>query len=355
MESGEPLLVITEVILGVFGGIFYLNDVLANKSIRIIKIDEIYIIFVSIISVFWTFFGGETGKWLSVKAVLVLLVFTFAVKKTRLSVLMLMVYFVYKILTMIWGGLYLDKLQIIPYGLLGCLISMYWGYSNKTAKTIIVIAALITLGHSYATDFRGGMLMSLISVLVIFSEQSRRTIIRLGAIVPVLYIVIMCLVYLSFYTGDKYFEITASNIERSGMIYTAVKSFFDYPLMGPRFEFDNMVIGSTSIFGYRIYESAKGVDPHSFLLSLWRDEGAVLTLLWFGVWYVLWHKLRVYYLSITCQNYTSYIYLSSLVYSLVYFSLNPPSVDVRLIVGMVFGVAYASLYEKSWQVKEVAA
>jgi hypothetical protein len=80
-----------------------------------------------------------------------------------------------------------------------------------------------------------------------------------------------------------------------------------------------------------------------FLLSFWRDEGAILTLGWLLAWVYYWKRFQNGKSNLIHVNERLIIML--LATAVVHFSLAPPSVGERLLVAIVLGASFRLIQE----------
>ncbi|HEY5139785.1 MAG TPA: glycosyltransferase, partial [Methylococcales bacterium] len=93
------------------------------------------------------------------------------------------------------------------------------------------------------------------------------------------------------------------------------------------------------------YHNVSGIDPHNFFLSVWRDEGAIFTLLWVLAWFYYWNLL----ISLKPQlgDTRMRLVLGMLAISVVQFCLAPPSTGMRLLVALIMGSALGFANKRS--------
>jgi O-antigen ligase len=112
----------------------------------------------------------------------------------------------------------------------------------------------------------------------------------------------------------------------------------DYLFSGPRLVFDNVVSNEIQETGITtLYETDYGVDPHNFVLSVWKDEGLIVAFIWLMMFIgIIRLIVNKHFSQKTSQ---SLGVISLLVYPIVHFTLSPPSTDNRLMVAAFVGLS----------------
>jgi hypothetical protein len=198
------------------------------------------------------------------------------------------------------------------------------------------LAALIELIYSSYVGARGVALEAIFAIVFLYSIGASRLFLRYGQWLPFIYWLTLIFIYLGLSLDINLVSASGSNVERSSMILTAVDNFFDYLSSGPKGDFDLLVQANMNILNYAPYESVKGIDPHSFLLSLWRDEGAVFSILWIFIWFIYWKKIKVLLFFLSDKRVR--IAIAMLSTAIVQFSISPPETGTRLTVALIMGL-----------------
>lgn len=338
MEASSIYLVATELLLALCGGILFLF----SKG-RLLSRADIYVVVLAIISTFWFVLADVGGRWLGFKATLVVCCIYFSSRYPRhcillLAILALIGFMIDGVVT----GEYLSKhvgmnanqILVIPFSLIVCALFLFKRNKNINL-TILYSVVSLEVFFALISDVRSSVISSLFVILLVSSVKASRAFLKYGQWIPFIYVTIVCISYYSMLYEIDWVPATGSNFERSAMIFSAISHFFEYPFTGPRNEFDLLAEGHISIFNWIFYESSKGIDPHDFFLSLWRDEGAILTFLWIFVWFYYWNKLKN--LKPQLNETRVRVALSVLAMGVVHFSLSPPSTGTRLMVALIMG------------------
>jgi len=401
MEAKSYYLVAVELLLAFCGVIFFLF----RKSSRrcILSKADIYVVLLALMSTFWFALGATNGRWLSLKATIFVCCLYLSSKFPRQGMLLLATlaltgYFLDDIANGVLFskqiGANADQIMTIPFVLIISALFLYKRAKHINIWSLYFVASLQIL-VAVIIHARGDALSAILLILLVSSKKVSQIFLKIVQWIPFIYIAIMLISYNALIFNIKVISATPSNIERSSMIFAAMDHFFDYPFTGPRVEFDKFVTsamgaincshisttggginglgipgkgipgkgitglgipglgipgkditaGEGHAFLCKPYYNAKGVDPHSFILSLWRDEGAMLTILWLFPWFYYWHTLKS--LKPQLDETRIRIVIGLLAISVVEFSLSPPSTGIRLMVALIMGAALGFVSERS--------
>lgn len=251
-----------------------------------------------------------------------------------------------------------NQVLTIPF-LLICVT--FFLTKDITDKYIIILYLVATLEFFMGLYFgvRNSCVIAMIFIMVLASRKIAKLFVKYGSLIPLIYILSLFISYKYYLTIDvDPLNINPSNIERSSMIYASLDSFFSYLLQGPGSNFDALASQAmTSVSSnLKIYSNEYGVDPHVFLLSLWRSVGSLITILWFIYWLYYWSLLRK--IEPFIDDFKVRLYLALLAMAVVVFSLEPPSLAFRILVAVIMGVALsqiktAAMKFNKYEVKEV--
>lgn len=131
---------------------------------------------------------------------------------------------------------------------------------------------------SFMYDYRTGFYSSIIMMFLLTFATSRVSFLVLMAL-PVFKLMLGYLLYAMSIEPFSYIDETPSNIERYCMDQTSLSNFFNFILTGPLASLDAAIQECTFGYGITLYQDVGGVDFHSFLLSLWRDSGALVSII----------------------------------------------------------------------------
>jgi hypothetical protein len=379
MEAGSLYLVAIELMLAAFGSILFLSRNISKT--HLLSKAEIYVVLLTVISIlFWLAFADVNSRWLSLKAALFVSCLYLSSKFPRQAMLLLA--------TLALTGFLLDdvakgvlfskhigqnanQILAIPFLLITCAGLLYRSDKYINLK-IIYFVAILEMVMAYIIHARAAAISAIVLILILSSLKTSKIFLKVGQWIPLIYTAIVVTSYYVLVNDIKVISKTPSNIERSSMTFAAVDHFFDYPFKGPRVEFDKITmtamdaidcsnlsgsglgingveIKAVSSIGLSIhgqggkefsctpYSSVKGIDPHNFLLSIWRDEGAVLTLLWILAWFYYWNSFRSF--KPRLDDMRMRLVIGMLAISVVQFSLAPPSTGMRLMIALIMGSA----------------
>lgn len=343
MEATSLYLVFTELLLALFGGVHFLYW----ASVKRLSLSGVvfFIALLTIVSALGFLLEDADGRWLNIKVATFICCLYFSSQYPRhavllLSILAVMGFFLDAVLT---GDLFLkhvglnaNQLLLIPFTLISCALILF--SRDKHINLWVLYSAIsIEIFCAFYFEIRSAVISSLLTFILVSSVKASRIFLKYGKWIPFLYLVIVLLSYYSLLLNINLVPATASNIERSSMMYAAFYHFFDYPLIGPKGEFDQIAGAAANAFNWQLYSSAKGVDPHFFFFSFWRDAGAIFTLLWVIVWFYYWGRLNklITYLDDSRIR----VVLCILAIGVVQFSIAPPSTGTRLMVALIMGAA----------------
>ncbi|MFB5188434.1 hypothetical protein ACE1SA_20580, partial [Yersinia intermedia] len=150
---------------------------------------------------------------------------------------------------------------------------------------------------------------------------------------PLIYIAIMYVIGFTFYEMPmSYFTPTASNIERSSMIFWIINHTPEYLFYGVGADSFESLAGIYKIMYHMGYTVPN--DPHSFLLRFFVLIGTIPTLMIFVYLYNLIGKTQKLELSNDSFYYASIAGLQAL----IIFTMHPFDAYSRLIVGLTLGI-----------------
>lgn len=341
MQATSYYLVIIELLLAVCGGIYFLYR--ASLQRHLLYGADFFIALLTFITPFCFLLDDADSRWLGLKTALFVCCLHLSSKYPRPSMLLLATLaFIGFILDYVVTGEFLSKhvgfngneLLPIPFTLIICAFLLSRRDSHINLAHILVVVS-IDVFCAFILDARAASISALLVTILVLSPKSARIFLKYGQWIPFIYLSIVLISYYSMLSKYDFIPVTPSNIERSSMIFAAVSHFFDYPFMGPRGEFDQMAGAITKIFNWQLYKDTGGVDPHFFFLSLWRDNGAILTLLWVIPWFYYWHVLNK--MNIRFDETRMRVVFGLLAISTVQFCTTPPSTGKRLLVALIMG------------------
>jgi len=339
MENTSLYLVAIELLLAFCGGILFLF----SKG-RLFSKADIYVTLLTIISPFWFVLTNVDGRWLGFKATLFVCCLYFSSKFPRQCMLLLaMLALIGFILDGVVSGEYLskhvgmnaNKILIMPFALIVCALFLFKHNKNNINLTILYFIVILEMFTALIIDVRASIISSLLVILLVSSVKASRVFLKYGQWIPFIYVTILSISYYFLLYESNWVSATGSNFERSAMIFSSISHFFEYPFAGPSKEFDQLAEESISVFNWTLNENSKGMDPHIFFLSFWRDEGAILTILWIFAWFYYWNKLKN--LKPDLNETRMRVAIGVLAMAVVQFSLSPPGIGVRLMVALVMG------------------
>ncbi|HUX65236.1 hypothetical protein [Sulfuricella sp.] len=352
MEATSLYLVAIELLLAFCGWNFFLYCAFSKKCL--FSKADIYVVLLTVISAIWFVLGdADGGRWLSFKTTLFVCCFYLSSKYPRQGMLLLAVLaLVGFLLDDVASGEYLSKhvgtnanqLLTIPFTLIACALFLY-RRDNYINLMMLYFVAGFEIFCAFIIGARAAAISALLVIILVSSVKVSRIFIKFGQWVPFIYLIIALISYYSMQSEVNLVPATPSNIERSSMIFAAISHFFEYLFTGPRGEFDQLAGAATRVFDFQIYSNIKGVDPHFFFLSLWRDEGAILTLLWLFTWFYYWNAVKS--LRTQLDETRIRVILGMLAIAVVQFSIAPPSTGKRLLVALIMGSALGFANKRS--------
>ena len=338
MEATSLLLVVLELILAIGGGTLFLHEAISKG--RGISRSSLSVVMLMVVSSFWFVLASTDGRLLGFKAALFVACLYFAFRLPRQGVLLLVGVLLERFFERFESEELGSKYLVLPVLLIVCGLFLFRRRTLVNLAPLYIVASFEVV-YEFSVGARGLAVSTLLSILLVLSVNASRMFLKYGRWVPLAYLCVVVGTYFSLLLRLDWFESVGlavgsqSNFERSSMIFVATSNFFDYPITGPRAEFDTLVGSIMDVFGYSTYDSTKGIDPHSFLLSLWRDEGAILTLLWLWVWFFYWKMLKM--LQCRLNEKRVRIALAMLASGVIQFSLSPPETGTRLLVALILG------------------
>ena len=342
MEATSLYLVALEMFLAFCGGILFLYATLLKGGLLSRSCG--FVVLLTVASSFWFILADTDGRWLGFKASLFVGCLYLASRFPRQGALLVIGVALIRFLEGMAGEVLGTKYIVLPFSLIACGLILF-RRSESTNLVPLYIGIGFEVIYAFSVGARGMLVSALLVALLALSMKASRIFIKYGQWTPLAYLVFMVIAYYGLILKVDWIPVSASNFERSSMIFVAIEKFFEYPITGPRAEFDTFVGFVMDIFNYQHYDSAKGVDPHSFLLSLWRDEGALITLLWLLVWFLYWNKLKDLQFRL-CET-RGRIVLAMLALGVVQFSLSPPETGTRLQIALIMGVVLGFVNRRS--------
>ncbi|EDR9276773.1 hypothetical protein B7Q14_004296, partial [Salmonella enterica subsp. enterica serovar Adelaide] len=217
---------------------------------------------------------------------------------------------------------------------------------NKKFYVVIFIFILIDVTQSLLISYRGQILYSLICVIMLVLRINlRKTIPYIFLTLPFIYVFIMTFIGFNYFNKDVvFFEPTASNIERTGMIYYLVIHANDYIFHGMgTLHFLNEGGQYKMLYGF---PSLIPNDPHDFLLRFFISIGMMGALIYHCIFFVFFKNIS----SLLRQKNSYFVIVSCLLLLQVvlFYTLNPFNAFNRLICGLTIGVIYG--FSKSRQI-----
>ncbi|EFA9054883.1 O111 family O-antigen polymerase, partial [Escherichia coli] len=164
-------------------------------------------------------------------------------------------------------------------------------YKNKKFYALIFLFILIDIMQSLLINYRGQILYSVICILIlVFKVNLRKKIPYFFLMLPVLYVIIMAYIGFNYFNkGVTFFEPTASNIERTGMIYYLVSQLGDYIFHGMgTLNFLNNGGQYKTLYGL---PSLIPNDPHDFLLRFFISIGVIGALVYHSIFFVFFRRI----------------------------------------------------------------
>ena len=333
MEATSLLLVALELLLALVGCILFLYPPLFKGGL--LSKADFSLLLLAVVSSLWFVLADSEGRLLGFKAALFLSCLYFTFKYPRQGALLVVGLAVFRFLVVLDADGLGAKNVVCPLTVIvgGLLLLRHCEQINM--RLIYVAVGLEAINAILVVE-RGFILSSLLAALILLSIKWSRLFIKFGRWLPLAYLVVVVISYYALLLSAAWMPVSASNFERSSMILAGVEHFFEYLLTGPKEGFDAFVDENIGVFNYSHYEVEKGIDPHSFLLSIWRDEGVIITMLWLGAWFYYWNKLVNFWLSQLNEKKVR-IALAMLAYGVVQFCLSPPETGTRLIVSLILG------------------
>lgn len=337
MEATSPYLVVLEILIAVCGGILFFYNVAVKKT-AISKLGW-YIFAILAATLFWCFLTFDPeSRWLGLKACLFMGCIYFASALPRQCTYLMIAVILISFSEGVWAGM-LGTKYLVPPLILTTFGLFFIRKREPQGFYFLYLAALFELIYSSYVGARGVAVQAIFAIIFLYSIGASRLFLRYGQWLPFIYWLTLILIYFGLSLDINLVSTSGSNIERSSMILTAIENFFEYLSSGPKGDFDLLVQANMNILNLAPYESVKGIDPHSFLLSLWRDEGAVFSILWISVWFIYWKRIKVLLLFLSDKR--VHIAIAILSTAIVQFSLSPPETATRLTVALILGLVLA--------------
>lgn len=232
----------------------------------------------------------------------------------------------------------LDKYSAFPFIFIFTVFISYIlskkKYNSKAMFFFIYMSIFLELGQAIYTEYRGQILLCIITGFILISKINiEKHISKLFLAVPLSYIIIMYIIGFTFYEmPTSYFTPTASNIERSSMIFWIINHTPEYLFFGVGADSFESLAGIYKIMYHMGYTVPN--DPHSFLLRFFVLIGTIPTLMIFIFLYNLIGKTNQFELKNDSFYYASIAALQAL----IIFTMHPFDTYSRLIVGLTLGV-----------------
>lgn len=230
----------------------------------------------------------------------------------------------------------LDKYSVIPITFISLLLAtIYWRHNN--VRYILIFIVLLDVLQGIYTEYRGQLLYcSVVLFFLTFNISIRKHISSIFLATSVGYIILLYFIgYLYFVSHELVLSPTASNIERTSMIYWSVNSISDFLFQAPTVSFFEENAGmykSQYLMGHDIPS-----DPHSFILMVYIYLGFVPAILFIFVIYFMIKRVENMWV---CSKENDYIALA-LFQAIILFSMHPFNSFSRLFVGITLGLFIA--------------
>lgn len=242
-------------------------------------------------------------------------------------------------------GKFYSKLTTVPF----LLFTLLW-ISNKHELQkrhwlILFFSIICELTQAIILESRGLLLASFLSMVIIIAPLRKlKILIFLFAVIfPILYPAILSLVFSQITSGSSVFEGTASNYERSSMLWWSVNNLGSYILVGPGAEFFTSEINFFKELEQRAV--ADLYDPHHFLLSSWVYLGSAAASFLYVLWVMFWcANLNG---NVGAYDVKMKIFSVLAVIGIVTFTVSPPDSSTRMQVALVIGIAVAGMRDRS--------
>jgi O-Antigen ligase len=231
---------------------------------------------------------------------------------------------------------------------------------SNTPRDIVALFAMlfVCLAAMFMTGSRGGVILSLMALIVAFTVYFRRDLPRrTGIVTAVLGGGAVVLVLLQFMGGEvnaRFAEQGAADEGRLATWRATLRMIADHPWFGTG--------QGTFVWSYPAYRSAEismvGVwdRAHNTLLELAADMGvplaALVTLGWILIFAVLVHGVRVRRRDLLIPASALAVAMLAVLHSLVDFSLQIPGYAIPALALVGAGLAQSFATDKSWQQTE---
>ena len=196
----------------------------------------------------------------------------------------------------------LDKYSAFPFiFIFSIFISLIFNKiktNHKKINLFIYISIFLEFGQALYTGYRGQILLCIITAIVLISKVDiKNNMSKIFLAFPLIYIAIMYVIGFTFYEMPmSYFTPTASNIERSSMIFWIINHTPEYLFYGVGADSFESLAGIYKIMYHMGYTVPN--DPHSFLLRFFVLIGTIPTLMIFVYLYNLIGKTQKLELNI---------------------------------------------------------
>ncbi|CFV22454.1 hypothetical protein [Yersinia pseudotuberculosis] len=230
----------------------------------------------------------------------------------------------------------LDKYSIFPISFVTLLLASFFDRVGKS-KYILMLFILLDLTQGIYTEYRGQLIYNIIVlVFLIFNISMRRRVASIFLVTSLGYICILYFIGYSYFSSyNLIFSPTASNIERSSMIYWSVNHIPDFLFSGPTVELFEANSGDYK----SLYSMSQRVpnDPHNFLLMMYIYIGFIPAFFIFIFIFIFIKKGENKY---NVEKTNNYMALATFQVILL-FSMHPFNSFSRIIVGITIGIFIA--------------
>ncbi|MBD2804162.1 hypothetical protein ID855_05490 [Xenorhabdus sp. ZM] len=235
----------------------------------------------------------------------------------------------------------IDKFSAIPISFIALLIASFYA-KPKNIKYLLIVLIVVEIVQSIYIEYRGQLLYCFVILFFIIFNISMNK-----KISSIFFITCIGYIFTLYFIGFSYFSLqetilapTASNIERSSMIYWSINNIPNYLFSAPTVHIfqENAGIYKT----YYLMNSDIPNDPHSFLLMLYIYLGFFPTMIFFYLIYKLIKKGERQWIKNRDNDYIAL----AIFQVIIIFSIHPFNSLSRLIVGITLGFFIASEQRK---------
>lgn len=307
---------------------------------------EVFVVFAIFLSVLSQLFFEGSERNIGIKITLFILCIVAAKVNPNAACLLLLGSVIIQTINNYNNNVFDSKYGVLSFGLFATAAYLFLIEKNfykfnlaKYGLVIINTAFFIQLLLSNYYSLRSGIIISIISILCLNSNKVSKFLIDNIKYFPFLYYLFSILVYFFLLNGyeSSVIDFSDSNIERSSMNIVVIKNLFNYPLYGPGIIYDSLLANEMWIFGKAPYIVDGGVDPHSFLFSVWRDLGTLMLLIFSVIWFMFWNNLKKY--LVRTNSIVFRIICALLIIGVIQFSVYPPAAIFQFQVALIFGIS----------------